>query len=115
MKTNTTRFSDRVDDYVKYRPRYPEQIIGILANKIGLNQNSIIADVGSGTGISTNLFVKNGNNVFGVEPNKEMRDAAELIFGTNANFISVNGTAEKTRLKELSIDIISVSYTHLRA
>lgn len=106
MKTNTTRFSDRVDDYIKYRPGYPEQIIGILANKIGLNQNSIIADVGSGTGISTNLFVKNGNKVFGVEPNKEMRDAAELIFGTNANFISVNGTAEKSSLKELSIDII---------
>jgi len=106
MKTNTTRFSDRVDDYIKYRPGYPEQIIGILANKIGLNQDSIIADIGSGTGISTSLFLKNGNKVFGVEPNKEMREAAELIFATNLNFISVNGTAEKTNLKELSVDII---------
>ncbi len=106
MKTNTTRFSDRVEDYIKYRPGYPEEIIGILANEIGLNQDSIVADVGSGTGISTNLFLKNGNKVFGIEPNKKMREAAELIFGTNSNFISVNGTAEKTNLKELSIDII---------
>jgi SAM-dependent methyltransferase len=106
MKATSTRFSDRVDDYIKYRPGYPEQIIEILANKIGLNQNSIIADIGSGTGISTNLFLKNGNKVFGVEPNKEMRESAELIFGANSSFISVNGTAEKTNLKERSIDLI---------
>lgn len=106
MKTNTTRFSDRVDDYIKYRPGYPEQIIGILSNRIGLNKNSIIADIGSGTGISTNLFLKNGNKVFGVEPNKEMREAAELTYATHSNFISINGTAEKTNLKELSVDII---------
>jgi len=106
MKTNTTRFSDRVDDYIKYRPGYPKQIISILSHKIGLNQNSIIADIGSGTGISSNLFLTNGNKVFGVEPNKEMREAGELAFRTNSNFTSVNGTAEKTNLRDLSVDII---------
>ena len=106
MKTNTTRFFDRVEDYIKYRPGYPKQIIGILSHKIGLNQNSIIADIGSGTGISSNLFLTNGNKVYAVEPNKEMREAAELIYATNSNFISVNGTAEKTNLKERSVDII---------
>ncbi len=106
MNTTTTRFSDRVDDYIRYRPGYPEQIIGILSQEIGLNQNSIVADIGSGTGISSNLFLLNGNKVFAVEPNKEMREAAELIYAINSNFISVNGTAEKTNLEELSVDII---------
>ncbi|HEY5406662.1 MAG TPA: class I SAM-dependent methyltransferase [Ginsengibacter sp.] len=106
MKTSTTRFSNRVEDYVKYRPHYPEQIIEILSHKIGLNQNSIIADIGSGTGISTSLFLHNGNKVFALEPNKEMREAAELAYLKDSNFISVNGTAEKSNLKDVSIDII---------
>ena len=106
MKSSTTRFSDRVEDYMKYRPRYPQQIIEILKTKTGLSQNSIIADIGSGTGISTGIFINNGNKVYAVEPNKEMREAAELIYLKESNFISVNGTAEKSNLKEHSIDII---------
>ena len=98
MKTSITRFSDRVDDYVKYRPNYPEQIIEILTEKIGLNHNFIIADVGSGTGISSEIFITSGNKVFAVEPNKEMREAAELRYVNDSNFISVNGTAEQTNL-----------------
>ena len=78
MKTSTTRFSDRAEDYMKYRPHYPQQIIEILKSKTGLSQNSIVADIGSGTGISTGLFLNNGNKVFAVEPNKEMREAAEF-------------------------------------
>ena len=60
MKTSTTRFSDRVEDYIKYRPHYPQKVIEILKTKIGLNNNSIIADIGSGTGISSALFLSNG-------------------------------------------------------
>ena len=97
MKPSTTRFSDRVEDYIKYRPHYPQQIIEILENKIELNIGSIIADIGSGTGISTDLFLNNGNKVFAVEPNKEMREAAELIYSKESNFISVNGTAEHSK------------------
>src|SRR5258708_9080998 len=106
MKTSTSRFSDRVEDYVKYRPRYPQQIIEVLENKIELNVGSVVADIGSGTGISTGLFLNNGNKVFAVEPNKEMREAAESIYLKESNFISVNGTAEKSNLEERSIDII---------
>ena len=106
MKTSITRFSDRVDDYVKYLPNYPEQIIEILTEKIGLNHNFIIADVGSGTGISSEIFITSGNKVFAVEPNKEMREAAELRYVNDSNFISVNGTAEQTNLKEHSVNII---------
>ncbi len=106
MKSSTTRFSDRVEDYVKYRPHYPQQIIEILTNKIGLNPNSIIADIGSGTGISSSLFLKNRNRLYAIEPNKEMRESAELFFLKDENFISVNGIAEQTNLKEHSVDII---------
>src|SRR5665647_2588353 len=106
MKTSTTRFSDRVEYYIKYRPHYSQKFIEILKTKIGLNSNSIIADIGSGTGISSALFLSNGNKVFAVEPNKEMREAAELIYSKESNFASINGTAEQTNLKENSIDII---------
>ncbi|MGH2646744.1 MAG: class I SAM-dependent methyltransferase [Ginsengibacter sp.] len=105
-KTNTTRFSDRIDDYVKYRPLYPQQLIEILKNKIAFNNSFVIADIGSGTGISSQLFISNGNKVYGVEPNKQMREAAELFFLKEKNFITIDGTAEKTTLQENSIDII---------
>lgn len=103
----TTRFSNRVDNYIKYRPHYPEEIIGWLKKENVLNNSSVIADIGSGTGISSELFLKNGNTVYGVEPNKEMREAGEKYLSEYKNFISVNGTAEKTALDENSIDIIT--------
>lgn len=106
MQSSITRFSDRVEDYVNYRPGYPEQIIKILEGKTGLNNNSTIADIGSGTGISSEIFLKNGNKVFAVEPNKKMRRSAELFYHKDSNFTSINGRAEETNLQEHSIDII---------
>lgn len=106
MKSNSTRFSDRVADYIQYRPHYPIDILDILKTEIDFDQTKIVADIGSGTGISSELFVKNGNQVYAVEPNLEMREAAEDIFKTNPNFISVNGTAESTNLDSNSIDFI---------
>jgi ubiquinone/menaquinone biosynthesis C-methylase UbiE len=102
------RFSDRVDNYIKYRPDYPAGILSFLKQKNLLNENSVIADIGSGTGISAELFLKPGNTVYGVEPNKEMREAAERILSGYKNFTSVHGTAEQTTLKDNSIDIIIV-------
>ncbi len=106
MTANTKRFSDRVQDYIKFRPGYPAEVVKYLEEKLKLKPGKIIADIGSGTGISSNLFLKNGFNVIGVEPNKEMREAAEKMLSGFSNFISVNGTAEKTTLAENSIDVI---------
>lgn len=106
MKTNTSRFSDRVDDYVKFRPHYPAQIIEVLKRKIGFTKKDIVADIGSGTGISSEIFIDNGNKVFAVEPNTEMRGAAETIFRKKSNFISNSGTAENSNLENNSIDLI---------
>ena len=74
------RFSDRVENYVKYRPAYPVGVLGFLRDAAALTPLSIVADVGSGTGISSSLFIANGNTVYGVEPNAAMRQAAEVLF-----------------------------------
>jgi SAM-dependent methyltransferase len=103
----TTRFSSRAENYVKYRPHYPDEIIDYLKKENVLDENSLVADIGSGTGFSSELFLKNGYTVYGVEPNKEMREEGEKYLSVYENFISVNGTAENTTLKSDLIDIIA--------
>jgi ubiquinone/menaquinone biosynthesis C-methylase UbiE len=103
----TQRFSDRVENYVKYRPGYPAAVIDTLKVDCRLTEDSVIADVGSGTGILTELFLKNGARVFGVEPNREMRAAAERLLGGHARFTSVAATAEATTLPAHSVDFVT--------
>ncbi|MBL0124321.1 MAG: class I SAM-dependent methyltransferase [Betaproteobacteria bacterium] len=105
-KNATTRFSSRVDDYIKYRPNYPIEIIDLLAEKCGLTPESVIADIGSGTGILTKLFLENGNPVAGVEPNRDMREAGEHHLAEYARFTSVEGASEATRLPANSMDFV---------
>lgn len=106
MSDPTKRFSNRVEDYIKHRPGYPVEILDLLKKDYGLTSSSVIADVGSGTGISTELFLKNGNPVIGVEPNKEMREAAERLLKEYPKFRSISATAEATTLDSNSIDFI---------
>ena len=102
----TTRFSNRVADYVRSRPRYPHGILDILRSDAGLTNSMVMADIGSGTGFSAEPFLQNGNIVYGVEPNADMRSAAETLLASYPNFRSVSGTAEATTLAERSIDLI---------
>lgn len=106
MIDSKERFSNRVNNYLKYRPHYPEKIIEILQEKINLKKDWVIADIGSGTGFSSEIFLKNGNLVYGVEPNTEMRQAAEILLKQYEDFKSINGSAEKTNLENKSIDLI---------
>jgi ubiquinone/menaquinone biosynthesis C-methylase UbiE len=106
MNPNTLRFSDRVEDYIKHRPHYPKELIKLLKREAGLTRNSVVADIGSGTGISSMQFLNNGNKVYAVEPNKEMRQAAERLLASQSNFISIDGSAEETTLPEKSVDMI---------
>jgi len=71
--------SSKVEDYVKYRPGYPRAVIALLTAKCALSRDSVVADVGSGTGILSELLLRHGNTVYGIEPNKEMRAAAERL------------------------------------
>lgn len=98
-KDNTKRFSNRVDNYVKYRPHYPAEIIDFLQDNHGLSTDKLIADIGAGTGISSELFLNAGYRVVAVEPNTEMRDKAIELLGASPNFKAVNGTAEHTTLQ----------------
>ncbi|MFX0023280.1 MAG: class I SAM-dependent methyltransferase [Candidatus Hermodarchaeota archaeon] len=102
-----TRFSSRVDRYIKYRPGYPQEIITFLKEKKILLSNSKVADIGSGTGILSELFLKEGNKVYGIEPNSDMRAAAEGILSEYSNFSSIDGSAEKSNLESNTIDVIT--------
>ena len=101
------RFSSRVENYVKYRPNYPKAVVDILKSECGLTSNSVIADVGSGTGILSELFLMNGNKVFGIEPNAAMRMAAEQQLKEFANFLSIAAAAEATTLDSHCVDFIT--------
>jgi ubiquinone/menaquinone biosynthesis C-methylase UbiE len=109
MKDTTSRFSTRADNYAKYRPDYPVALIDILKSECGLDNASIIADVGSGTGILSELFLKNGNKVVGIEPNASMRMVAERLLKDYSNFVSLEATAESTTLDSQSIDFITAA------
>lgn len=109
MSTSTTRFSNRVDDYAKYRPHYPPAVIELLRVECGLTPDSVIADIGSGTGILSELFLKNGNRVFAVEPNASMRETAHELLAHNAGFESVDGSAESTTLLDRSVDLVTAA------
>jgi ubiquinone/menaquinone biosynthesis C-methylase UbiE len=103
----TERFSTRVEHYVRSRPRYPAALSTILGEACGLTSGSVVADIGSGTGILTELFLQNGNQVFAVEPNARMRHAGERLLNGDARFHSVPGRAEATTLPDRSVDIVA--------
>ena len=103
----TARFSRKVENYVQYRPGYPPAVLELLKTDCGLAAHSVIADVGSGTGLLAALFLKNGNRVFGVEPNREMREAGERRLAHCSNFTSVAATAEATTLPGHSVDFVT--------
>ena len=100
------RFSGRVADYVRYRPGYPREVLDLLRTGCGLRPDQVIADVGSGTGLVSGLFLEHGNRVFGVEPNAEMRAAGESLLEASRRFTSVAGSAEATTLPDDSVDFV---------
>lgn len=106
LRDPTARFSDRVDDYIKYRPRYGREVVEALAHKCSLTPNDTIADVGCGTGFSAEPFLQNENHVVGIEPNLEMRVAGERYLAKYPNFEMRDGTAEQTGLPGQSVEFV---------
>jgi len=103
----TERFSNRVENYIKYRPQYPPVILDLLKTKMGLRPSSVVADTGSGTGLLSQLLLASGCIVYGVEPNQAMREAGERLLQAYPQFRSINGTAEATTLESSSVDFIT--------
>jgi SAM-dependent methyltransferase len=106
-KSSTARFSDRVEDYVRYRPGYPPEVLGLLRAECGLQPSHIVADIASGTGMFTRLLLENGNSVFAVEPNTEMREMGVRLLESYNRLVSVAGTAEETTLGSASVDFVT--------
>jgi SAM-dependent methyltransferase len=105
----TSRFSDRVENYIRYRPGYPADALNALRSRCGLQPTHVVADIASGTGIWTRMLLENGNRVFGVEPNPDMRQAGERLLAGLPRFTSVAGTAESTTLADESVDFITAA------
>ncbi|MGB3200247.1 MAG: class I SAM-dependent methyltransferase [Nodosilinea sp.] len=97
------RFSDRAQDYARYRPRYPEEAIAAILADLGDPQSLVIADIGAGTGISSRLLGEYGPRVIALEPNAAMRDAAEPHPQVSFQI----GTAEQTGLADRSVDVVT--------
>jgi SAM-dependent methyltransferase len=107
MENLPPRFSRRVENYIKYRPHYPQAMIDLLQRECHLTTTAVIADIGSGTGLLTEVFLKNGYRVFGVEPDSEMRAAAEYLLQGYWHFTSISATAEATTLAGHSVDVVT--------
>ncbi len=107
MTDPTQRFTGRVENYARYRPSYPRAVLDLLETRCGLTSASVVADVGSGTGILSELLLENGTRVFGVEPNDEMREAGERRLERYPRFTGVAGTAEATTLDDAGVDFVT--------
>lgn len=105
----TQRFTNRADNYARYRPTYPAAVLNCLRDECGLGPGTEVADVGSGTGILTTLLLERGATVYAVEPNGAMRAAAEAALGASPRFVSVDGRAEATTLADASVDLVTAA------
>ncbi|MEN5069472.1 class I SAM-dependent methyltransferase [Stenotrophomonas sp. TWI1183] len=107
---STERFSSRVADYVRYRPDYPPALLDWLHQDIGVPTETLVADIGAGTGISTRLFLAAGHPVIAVEPNAAMREAAEQLLAPDYLRLKVaDGTAEATGLADNSVGLVAAA------
>lgn len=105
--TPEERFSTRVENYIRFRPGYPQEVVELLKKETALTPTSQIVDVGSGTGIFTKLLLDAGHQVTGVEPNAPMRFAAEELLSSYPTFTSVAAKAQDTTLPDAFADLIT--------
>lgn len=106
---NTKRFDGKGELYAKARPKYAKELFDYMNSMLNINEDSIFADIGSGTGIFTEQLLKQGCLVYAVEPNADMRKKAEEKLAVYSKFISVNGTDSNTNLTDFSVDYITVA------
>jgi Methylase involved in ubiquinone/menaquinone biosynthesis len=108
-RKNEDRFSNKADFYKKFRPTYPKELIDYLYSQVGFTQKTVVADIGSGTGIFSRLLIEQGSFVYCVEPNEDMRLTVEEDLSEFENFASVNGNDKNTNLTDASVDFITVA------
>ena len=109
MLDSRERFSERVEDYIRYRPGYPFELVTALLEGLGDPRTLDAADIGSGTGIFTRLLLERGVSVSGVEPNAGMRRAAEEALQSFTGYTSIAGSAENSGLADASLDLLTAA------
>lgn len=102
-------FSGRADHYARWRPSYPGPLVDALLGLVFPKENPVIADIGAGTGIFSELLLSRGAVVYGVEPNFDMRETAKRELQRFERFYPVAGSAEHTGLEDQSVDGVSVA------
>lgn len=107
----TGRFSNRAENYAKFRPGYPDELFLFLEEQVKLEANASIVDIGSGTGLFAEPLLRHGYSVLGIEPNEDMRKAGEERLKQYQFFNSSSATAEQTGLDDRSVDLITVAQT----
>jgi len=105
-RDTVARFSNRAQDYAKYRPHYSEEVVQALRRACGLQRQHIVADVGCGPGLLAEILLEIGNRVIGVEPNLDMREAGQDYLARFSNFSMIDGSAENTTLADQSVDFV---------
>ena len=103
----TGRFTNRVSDYARFRPGYPDALLEALEAGVPLSPDYVVADIGAGTGISTSFLLRAGWTVMAVEPNDAMREAADHLLAGRPHVKTVRGTAEDTTLPDRSVDLVA--------
>jgi SAM-dependent methyltransferase len=107
MTKNAQRFTGRVEEYERYRLRYPPELLALLQTRCGLIASDVVADVGAGTGMLAELFLENGNAVVAIEPNAEMRSVCERLQERYTALTVVDATAEATTLGDASVEFVT--------
>jgi SAM-dependent methyltransferase len=94
--------------YHQARPSPPEALLNLVCRLARVERARLVVDVGSGTGLSTRAWAERADEVVGVEPNAEMRTAAEADTPTS-NVRYVEGYSDATGLADDSADIVTYS------
>ncbi|MGD1060869.1 MAG: class I SAM-dependent methyltransferase [Methanomassiliicoccales archaeon] len=111
-KPTTERFTGRASYYARWRPSYPRRLIDDLLEREVIPHGGRVADLGSGTGIFTELLLERGLRVYAVEPNDDMRGFAEEALSRREGFVSVKGSAESTGLPDHSVDAATAAQAY---
>ncbi|MBN1881372.1 MAG: class I SAM-dependent methyltransferase [Deltaproteobacteria bacterium] len=100
------RFDERSEEYDRFRPSYPVEMMNFLRVEVGLDASHVVVDVGAGTGKLTEILLQNENRAYAVEPNDRMRVIAERNLSRYKKYISVKGTAEEMNVPDHAADFV---------
>lgn len=103
-RRSTARFGPRASAYAAFRPSYPAPALDAALEGLGDPQNLTVADIGAGTGISARLFAERGPLVVAIEPNAQMRAAAQH----HPRVIWREATAQQTGLGDASVHLVTL-------